>query len=82
MQHLISSRQNQNSYSTLLTERNFFFILLCVKVGMSCLPILSLALHKVIVLACIAQNLFVELDNNFAMSHQEVGRLVSTTNMI
>lgn len=58
---LILWRQNQNSCSTMMVEGNFFFISLYVRVEVPCLPIPNLALHKVYVFTCIAQNRFREL---------------------
>ena len=43
---------------------------------MSSLSVPTFALHKVHVLACIAQHLLVELGNNLAMCHCEVGQSV------
>ena len=53
-QHLILSRQNQNTCSTLLLEGNFF-VSLYIGAEVPCLPIPTLKLHKVRVLVCIAQ---------------------------
>ena len=47
-QHLMSSGQNQNSYSTLLEKRNSFPNPLYVGADVSCFPIPTLTLHKVL----------------------------------
>ena len=53
-QRLMSSGQNQNSYSTLLGERNSFLSPLYVGAGVPCFPVPTLALHIVPVMACSA----------------------------
>jgi hypothetical protein len=47
IEHLMSSRNYHKLYSTLLVERHFFLIPLYVGVGVSCLLVPTLALHKV-----------------------------------
>ena len=50
-------------------KKTLFFKSLYVGVGAPCLPITTLALHKVHVLACIGQHLLVEFGGNLAMCH-------------
>jgi hypothetical protein len=73
----MSLGQNQNLYSTLLVERYFSFNLFYVGVGVPCLPTPTLALHKVIVLACIAQHLLAESVGNRAICQWEEEQSVS-----
>ena len=49
---------------------------------MPCLPVPTLALHKVHVLACIAQHLLAELGGNLAMCQWEEGQSVSNTDVV
>jgi hypothetical protein len=78
----MSSGQNQNLYSTLLVERYFFFNLLYVGVGVPCLPIPPLTLHKVHVLACIAQHILAELANNLVIYQWEEEQSVYNVGVI
>jgi hypothetical protein len=50
-------------------KENIFFISLYVGAWAPCLPITTLALHKVHVLACIGQHLLVEFGGKLAMCH-------------
>ena len=81
-QRLMSSGQNQNSYSTLLVERNSFFNHVYVGAGVPCLPVPTLALHKIPVLACIAQHLLAELAGNLAICQWEEEQSVSNTDVV
>ena len=65
-----------NLYSTLLVERNSFFIPLYIGVGVPCLPTLTLAMHKIHMFVCIAQHCNVplgskatNLQHGWCMSH-------------
>ena len=78
----MSSKQNQNSNSILLVDRKSSFIPLYVGVGVPCLPISTLALHKVHILLCIAQHLLVELGRYLAICHLKVGQLVSNMDVV
>ena len=81
-QRLMSSWQNQNSYSTLWVEPYSFFNPFYVQIGVPCLPIPTLALHKVLVLACIAQHLLVKLVGNLAICQWDEQQLVSNTDLV
>ena len=81
-QHLMSSRQNQYSYTTLLVKRNFF-IPLYIGVGVPCFLVSTLALHKIPVLTCNAQHFFLaKLGGNLTIFHWKAGLLVSNTDAI
>ena len=81
-QRLMSLGQNQNSYSTLLVERNFFLSPLYIGVGVPCLLLPTLELHIVFVMACNAQHRLAELGGNLAMYQLETKHSVSNTNVI
>ena len=81
-QRLMPSGQNQNLYFILLVERYSFFNPLYVGVGMPFLPFLTLALHKVPILACIAQHLLAKLDGNIVICQWKEGQLVSNNNVV
>ena len=70
--------QNQNSYFTLLVERNIFLSPLYVDVGVSCLLLPTLTLHIVLVMACNAQHRLAELGGNLTMCQLKTRHLVST----
>ena len=60
-QHLMLSKKTQNSYFILLVEQDSFFIPLYVGAWMPFFIVLTLTLHKVPMLACIAQHILVEM---------------------
>ena len=66
-QRLVSSGQNQNSYSTLLVERKSFLSLSYLGAGVSYLLLPTLALHIVPVMACNAQHHLPELGQHFTI---------------
>ena len=55
-QCLMSSGKNQDSYSTLLGERNSFLSLLYIGIGVPCLLVPTLTLHIVPIMACSVQH--------------------------
>ena len=77
----MSSRQNQNSYFTLLVE-GYSFNPLYVGAEVPCFLVLILALQRAPVLACMAQHLLVELGGNLAMCQWEEGQLVSSMDVV
>jgi hypothetical protein len=81
-QRLMSSGQNQNSYSTLLGKRNSFLSPLYVGACVSCFPVPTLALHIVHVMVCSAQHRLAELDGNLVMYHLESRQSVSNTDVV
>ena len=81
-QRLMSPWQNQNSYSTLLGERNSFIGPLYLGVGVPCFPVPTLALHIVFVMACSAQHRLAELGDNLAMCHLETRQSVSNMDVV
>ena len=76
-QRLMSSGKNQNSYSTLLVERNSFLSPLYVGADVSCLLLLTLALHIVPIMACNAQHRLAELGGNLIMCQLEIRHSIS-----
>lgn len=60
-QHLMSLRKNQNLYSILLVKWYSFFTPLYVGAWMPFFLVSTLTLHKVLMLACFAQHILVEL---------------------
>jgi hypothetical protein len=68
-QRLMSSGQNQNSYSTLLVDRNCFLSPLYVGAGVSYLLLPTLALHIVLVMAYNAQHCLAELGGNLQIAY-------------
>ena len=81
-QRLMSLWKNQNLYSTLLGERKFFLSPLYVGAGMSYLPVPTLALHIVHVMACSVQHCLANLGGNLAICHLEARQSVSNTDVI
>ena len=78
----MSSEQSQKLYFTLFVKGNSFFNPLYVGAGVPCLPISTLALHKVPTLVCIAQHLLAKLGGNLAIFQWEEGHLVSNTDVV
>jgi hypothetical protein len=78
----MSSGQNQNSYSTLFVERYSFFNPLYVGASVPCLPALTLALQKILVLVCIAQHLLAKLAENHAICQWEEEQSVSNIDVV
>ena len=67
MQRLMSSRQNQNSYSTLLVELNSFLNPMYVEAWVPFLLVPTLVLYKAPTLAYIVQYLLAKLGGNLEM---------------
>ena len=78
----MSLGQNQNSYYTLLVEWYSFFNPLYVGARVPCLQVPTLALHKILVLACIAQHILAELGGNLAICQWEERQSVSHTDVV
>ena len=74
--------QNQNSYFTLLGERNSILSPLYVGAGVSCLLLPTLALHIVHVMACNAQHRLAQLGVNLAMCQLDTRHLVSNIDVV
>ena len=81
-QHLMSSRQNQNSYPPLLGERNYFMSPLYVEASVLCFPIPNLTLHIVPIITCSVQHCLAELGGNIAMCNLDARQSISNTDVL
>ena len=81
-QRLMSSRQNQNLYSTLLVEQNSFLNPLYVDTCVSCLLLPTLALHIVRTMAYNAQHRLAELGGNLTVCQLETRHSISNIDVV